>query len=167
MRGKRAGYRNEGIDRILKRRKRKGMKKTGIINKKLCEQLAGLGHTDCFLVCDAGFPVPRDAICIDLAIRFGEPGLTDCVDAILSEVIVEEVAIAEESLENNRILPDYVEKRFRNQRINTLPQKELAECGKNAKFIVRSGDVEPYSNILLTAASGVEKYRRGLVIEPD
>lgn len=34
--------------------------KRGVINQQLSNALAGLGHGDYFLLCDAGFPIPKD-----------------------------------------------------------------------------------------------------------
>ncbi len=143
------------------------MKKGGIINRQLCAQIAGLGHTDRFLVCDAGFPIPKDAQCVDLAVTFGSPTLAECVEALLCEVVVEEVIIAREMVENNKKGADYIRRRFQNQKISTLAQEELAKLGGEAKFIVRSGEVEPYSNVLFTAASGVYEYRKDYLLEAE
>lgn len=47
------------------------MKKRGVINQQLSNALAGLGHGDYFLLCDAGFPIPKEAERVDLALTFG------------------------------------------------------------------------------------------------
>ena len=41
------------------------MKKRGVINQQLSNALAGLGHGDYFLLCDAGFPIPKDVERVD------------------------------------------------------------------------------------------------------
>ena len=45
------------------------MKKNGILNAELAHAVASMGHTEIMMVVDAGFPIPRDAWRIDLAIE--------------------------------------------------------------------------------------------------
>ena len=49
------------------------MKKNGIINPELIRALTDLGHFDSFVICDMGFPIPPDAVRIDLTFVPGEP----------------------------------------------------------------------------------------------
>ena len=49
------------------------MKKKGIINPDLAYALADLGHMDSFVICDMGFPIPKDAKRIDLSVVAGMP----------------------------------------------------------------------------------------------
>jgi len=45
------------------------MKKSGLLNPQLCAAVARLGHTQTFVVADAGLPIPHEVPVIDLALR--------------------------------------------------------------------------------------------------
>ncbi|HAI87081.1 MAG TPA: hypothetical protein DCL63_08875 [Firmicutes bacterium] len=44
------------------------MKKCGILNRDLSEIVAGMGHIDMLVVCDAGFSIPSNARRVDPAL---------------------------------------------------------------------------------------------------
>jgi len=143
------------------------MKKGGVINQTLSCELAGLGHGDSFLICDAGFPIPREVTRVDLALAFNIPSLKQCLEAVLSEIVVQKVTIASEMGTYNQGGKDYLKGLFKNQEFVCVPQEELVKLAKNVKFIVRTGELAPYSNVILEAASGVEKYKKDFVIDID
>lgn len=143
------------------------MKKGGVINAELSRQLAGLGHGDSFMICDAGFPIPAGAARVDLALSFHVPSLKQCLEAVLREVVVQRACIAEEMAGLNPEGDACLASLFRRQRFERLPQSELVLLSKEVKFILRSGELAPYSNVILEAASGVEQFKAGLVIDPD
>lgn len=140
------------------------MKKGGVINQPLSAGLAGLGHGDYFLICDAGFPIPKDVERIDLALAFNIPSLRQCLCAVIEEIVVQKVTIACEMDDVNKKGADYLRGLFRNQEFSVVPQAELTRLAKGAKFIVRTGELAPYSNLLLGAASGVEEYKQDLML---
>lgn len=140
------------------------MKKDGIINQELMSELTGLGHTESFLICDAGFPIPRETKKIDLSLIKGVPTVIEVIKALSSEVLFEEVYIAEECFSENEPLAEWLFKVFINQRKEAIKFTDFAEKAKKCKFIIRTGDISPYSNVLLTAASGVLKYNEELDI---
>ena len=141
------------------------MKRGGVINQPLSNALAGLGHGDTFLLCDAGFPIPADVERIDLALSFGIPDMKQCLKAITDEIVVQKVVIAKEMEGLNQEGHDYVTEVFENQEVLEIPQSELVELAKKAKFIVRSGEIACYSNILLEAASGVWQFKKDLIVD--
>lgn len=141
------------------------MKRRGVINQPLSEALAGLGHGDTFLVCDAGFPVPRDAKRIDLALTFQVPTMKQCLKAILDEIVVQKAVIAEEMKGLNETGYSFVKETFQKQEFLEVPQKDLVSLAEKAKFIVRTGEMGCYSSILLEAASGVEQFKKDLIID--
>jgi len=61
----------------------------------------------------------------------------------------------------------FVKKAFKNQDFQEIPQTELVKLAQNAKFIVRSGELRCYSNILLEAASGVDTFKKDFIIDPE
>ena len=74
------------------------MKKSGLLNPQLCAAVARLGHTQTFVIADAGLPIPHEIPVIDLALVLGTPRFQEVFDAILDEVVVEGATIAHEAL---------------------------------------------------------------------
>ncbi len=136
------------------------MKKGGILNKDLMAELTGLGHLDMFVICDAGFPVPQNAKKIDLAIVENLPSFMQTLKAVLNEVIIEELILAEETKEVSNELFNKIEEIFENQEKKLLPFNDFFEHALKAKFFIRTGDFTPYANIVLKSASGVKKYNK-------
>lgn len=124
------------------------MKRTGILNAELSAALATLGHTDLLLVVDAGFPVPRDAHRIDLAIAENLPDLRTVLGLIADEVVVEGVVRADNVPTHNPRLDDWLLDRFAGAEFSTRPHVEvLGELAREAKVVVRTGAFEPWGNI--------------------
>ena len=140
------------------------MKKKGILNRQLAGLVAGLGHTDCVMICDAGFPIPKGIEYVDLAMCEGIPSFVDCLNLLLSEAVFDEITIAQEMLEHNPETFGYILGMFKAHKRNVIPQTEFLPMAENAKFIIRTGELKPYSNIYLYSASGVEKFNRDYVI---
>lgn len=140
------------------------MKKTGILNPQLMEALTELGHTDRFIICDAGFPIPKGVQTIDLRLIAGIPSFMDCLNAVLSEVVIEEITLAKEMKDVNPDSHDRLRELFKMQKCNYVSQEELLKASRDVKFILRSAEFAPYSNIMMTSASGVEKYYRDFYI---
>lgn len=126
------------------------MKKTGILHGELSKIIGEMGHKDTILIGDAGMPIPKDVKFIDLAIKRGVPGFLDVLEAIYSELEVEEYIIAGEtedfspSIENSikNILGDNVE-------ANKVSHEELKNLSKKCKVCIRTGEFTPYANIIL------------------
>ncbi|MFF0448330.1 D-ribose pyranase [Streptomyces sp. NPDC004609] len=124
------------------------MKRTGILNAELSGALATLGHTDLLLVVDAGFPVPRDAHRIDLAIAENLPDLRTVLGLIADEVVVEGVVRADDVPTHNPLLDGWLRDRFAGAEFSTRPHAEvLGELAREAKVVVRTGAFEPWGNI--------------------
>jgi hypothetical protein len=77
------------------------MKRTGILNGQLIQQIANLGHTDTFLIGDAGMPVPAGVPIIDLVLTLGVPTFEQVLRAVCAETVVEAAVIATEADEFN------------------------------------------------------------------
>ena len=140
------------------------MKKRGILNRQLAGLVAGLGHTDCVMICDAGFPIPKGAEYVDLAMCEGIPSFVDCLNLLLSEAIFDEITIAQEMAVHNPETFAYIENLFKAHKRNVIPQTGFLPMAGGAKFIIHTGELKPYSNIYLYSASGVEKFNRDFVI---
>lgn len=145
------------------------MKRNGILNAELSGALGTLGHTDLILVVDAGFPIPRDAHRIDLAIAANLPDLRTVIGLIDDEVIVEGVIRAEEVPNNNPRLDDWLRERFDEAEFSTRSHAEmLGQLARQAKVIIRTGAFEPWGNIGLVCGVDVPEWFGGDgVIAPD
>ena len=141
------------------------MKKIGILNKELSSEIAGLGHTDSMLIADAGFPIHKDTKRIDLALVRGIPGLMQTLKAILKELVIEKVVICENVKETS---PDFLKglkQLLTNQTFQFVSWQEFVELSKNVKCAVRTAEFTAYANIIIVAASGIDKYKKGLDID--
>lgn len=128
------------------------MKKSGILNKRLNEVIASLGHLDTLVVCDAGLPIPHEGQRVDLAFVPGTPGQMEVLTALLNEIVVESVVIAVESKELNHTMYRDIINLLHEHDIHDIqyvPHTEFKERSKQSKAIVRTGEFTPYSNVML------------------
>jgi D-ribose pyranose/furanose isomerase RbsD len=129
------------------------MKCKGVIHPELMEALTSLGHTDLFMLCDAGFPIPAGAHRIDLALTPGVPSFRACLNAILQEVIVEAFSMAEEMRTYNPETFNDLIALFPRQKRTIAPQSEfLVQAQSRARFFVRSGELKPYFQYTLDSS---------------
>ena len=122
------------------------MKKSGLLHPELLAAIGELGHTDEFIVCDGGYPIPDGLPRIDLAYRPGMPPFLDVLEAIMEEVVAEGAVIAAEaSPEVAASIEELVGNAER------LPHDELKDRGYGARFAVRTGEFTPYSNVIVVS----------------
>lgn len=120
------------------------MKRSGLLNPELLAAIGELGHTDEFIVCDGGYPIPDGLPRIDLAYRPGMPPFLDVLEAIMAEVVAEGAVIAEEaSAEVAASIEKLVGPAER------MPHDDLKDRGFGARFVVRTGEFTPYSNVIV------------------
>lgn len=127
------------------------MKKRGIINAQLAGLIAGLGHKDLFMIADGGMPIPKGVEIVDLALCGGVPNFRQVMDAVLDEAQVESYTLAEEIVENNPELLDYIKEKLDGVECRMISHAELKEESKKLKFVIRTGEFTPYPNIMLQA----------------
>jgi len=131
------------------------MKRTGILNQQLSEAIAAMGHGQIMMIVDAGFPIPRDAWRVDLAIGANLPTLAQLYELIAPELIVEKVMFAKEVQDHNIPLYRSLCNWFDERDFSPVTYEEtVGELAKKAKVIVRSGALDPWGNIALV--SGVD-----------
>ena len=133
------------------------MKRHGILNAPLSGHLARLGHTQTLVIADAGLPIPAGVSCVDLAVVPGLPGMLPVLDALLDELCIEAVTLAEELPRKSPALHDTLTTRLaaiEHQTGTAMIRHELsheafkAELTK-ASVIVRTGECTPYANVIL------------------
>lgn len=132
------------------------MKKVGILNTQLSQVIAQMGHTDGLTICDAGLPIPLHQPCVDLALTAGVPDFLSTVNAVLSELFIEKIVLAEEiRLHNPQIEHALLTLIAQQQAIQQkaieiayLPHEQFKHQSNQAKAVVRTGECSPYANVI-------------------
>ena len=126
------------------------MRRGGVINPALAGALAGLGHTDLLVVCDAGLPIPRGPDApgvVDLSFRFGVPAFETVLSGLLEELEIEGATAAEEARSENPATYDLLSSRFPN--LGLVPHEEFKRIVSGARLVIRTGEATPFSNVVL------------------
>jgi D-ribose pyranase len=125
------------------------MKKTGLLNQELSRVIAGMGHRDSIVICDAGLPIPASTCRIDLALEKGLPSFLDTVRVILGELQVEEAVIASEMGQSSPQIRVKLLELLPGVCLREVSHKELKLLCLAAKAVVRTGEFTPYANVVL------------------
>ncbi|MBN8209652.1 D-ribose pyranase [Bacillus sp. NTK071] len=126
------------------------MKKRGMLNSHIAKVLADLGHTDQIVIADAGLPVPTGVPRIDLSLKPGTPSFIEVVSELLDEMVVEQVTLAEE-VETNVEVNKELKHCLSNIPTSYLTHEAFKEQTKEAKVIIRTGEMTPFANCILHA----------------
>ena len=135
------------------------MKKSVLLNSELSYVIAKLGHKDELTICDAGLPIPDETRRIDLALVPGIPSFIDTVKAVLSEMQIEGIVIAEEfskvspKLHQALINELCYQESLTNKEITItyLSHEHFKQMTANSKVVVRTGEFTPYANVIFQA----------------
>lgn len=141
------------------------MKKSGILNADLMCELTKLRHQDKLVICDAGFPIPKGATVVDVSLTAGIPTFMQTLKAVLNEIIVEDFKIFDFMKRYNEDYYDELQKIFVNQTSDEISMPQFIEEAKEAKLFIRTGELKPASNILMTSATGVRELADSLEIK--
>ena len=132
------------------------MKKTGIINADISRVLSYMGHTDRIAVGDCGLPIPEETERIDLDLRLGTPRFMEVLEAVLDDMVIEKVVLAEEIKENNPALLAEIQNLLKERELQVpvefISHAQLKEETKSCRAVIRSGENTPYANIILQSA---------------
>ena len=132
------------------------MKKAGIINADISRVLSYMGHTDRIAVGDCGLPIPEETERIDLALRLGTPRFMEVLEAVLDDMVIEKVVLAEEIKENNPALLAEIQNLLKERELQVpvefISHAQLKEETKSCRAVIRSGENTPYANIILQSA---------------
>ena len=71
------------------------MKKRGIFNAQLIEELTKMRHTDRIVICDAGFPVPEGKTLVDVSLTAELPTVEQVFRLICNEILIEGLTFSE------------------------------------------------------------------------
>lgn len=127
------------------------MKRHGILNSHISKVLTDLGHTDIIVIADAGLPIPDGVPRIDLSLKLGVPSFKDVVDAVRDDMVIEKVIVAHEIKENNKETMSYINEVFFDTEKQFVSHEILKALTKEAKVVIRTGEVTPYANCILQA----------------
>nr|WP_239552573.1 D-ribose pyranase [Oceanisphaera litoralis] len=128
-----------------------------MLNSHLSALVARVGHTDDIVLADAGLPIPAGPERIDLAVSPGLPGLQPMLAALLSELQLESVVLAEEiktvSPDLHRLLlsqlAEAADAQGRDIPVNYISHADFKRQNAGARAVVRTGECTPYANIIL------------------
>lgn len=127
------------------------MKRHGILNSHISKVLTDLGHTDFIVIADTGLPIPNHVPRIDLALTLGVPSFEEVVNAVSDDMVVEQVILANEIQKKNESTLHYMNQTFSDKEIEFIPHEQFKELTKQAKAVIRTGEVTPYANCILKA----------------
>ncbi len=133
------------------------VKRHGLLNASLNTLIAELGHTDTLVIADAGLPIPSDVPRIDLAVVPGLPGFLPILDALLDELCIEGVTLANEISTHSPTLEGDIQHRLttletRDRRpveASYVSHDAFKQSLNNAKAVIRTGECTPFANIAL------------------
>lgn len=128
------------------------MLKNGIINPRMANLFAEMGHKDTIVVSDAGLPMPQGVERIDLAWKPNEPRYLDVLKEVLKSLVVEKIILAEElKTVSPDMHKDIINLFHKDMEIEYVPHIMFKEKTKEARGIIRTGEFTPYPSIILVS----------------
>ncbi|WP_125588944.1 D-ribose pyranase [Companilactobacillus jidongensis] len=124
------------------------MKKGTVLNSQVSAVIADMGHFDTLSIGDAGMPVPAGTKKIDLAVEKGLPKFIDVLKNVLTELEVQKIFLAEEIKSQNPEQLKNIQAAI-DVPIEFIPHDEMKKRLATNKAFIRTGEVTPYSNIIL------------------
>jgi len=133
------------------------MKRTKLINSEISYVLAKLGHFDSIVICDAGLPIPPGVQRIDLAVSEGVPSFMEVIKAVVSEMEIDSVDLAEEFKEVSPklhyelvgFLNGIGEDRKKEIPVEYMMHERFKECTAKCITVIRTGEFTPYANVII------------------
>ena len=124
------------------------MKEHGILNSEISKRLSDLGHTDLIAVGDCGLPIDSDKK-IDLALKLGEPKFIDVLELLLEDFGCEHYILASEIKEKNPDQEAAIKDLLAGVTSEYISHEDFKKKLDDVKFVIRTGESTPYSNIIL------------------
>jgi D-ribose pyranase len=125
------------------------MKKSYLLNSEISYEISKMGHNDRLALGDCGLPIPEGTKRIDLAVSKNLPGLIDTLKAVLSELQIEEVILAEETAKVSPEIFKEIKALIGNTKITFVTHENLKSELTNCKAVIRTGEQTSYANIIL------------------
>lgn len=127
------------------------MKKDGIQNESILRLMGSIGHTDRFVVCDVGLPVPKGVEKIDMAVVKGIPSFMQVLKPLAEEMVFEKLILAKEILDGNPDIYEEIKSLCGNIPIEFVTHEEFKKLTADTKAIIRTGEITPYANVIIQA----------------
>ena len=135
------------------------MKKHALINAELSYLVARLGHRQEITICDAGLPIQNESKRVDLALIPGVPDFMSTVRAVLSEMQLEAVILAEEfaveSPDLHQALLGFIHDEEllidKKIRVDYLSHEVFKQRTNQSEAVIRTGEFTPFANVILQA----------------
>ena len=127
------------------------MKTAALLNAPLSHVIARLGHGDQLVIADAGLPIPAGPQRIDLAVTRGVPGFEQVLRAVLTEMKVERIIVAEELQAQGSGLWERLPGLLPGVPVETVAHAEFKRLTATAQAVARTGECTPYANVILVA----------------
>jgi D-ribose pyranase len=128
------------------------MKKIGVLNSGISRVIADMGHMDKLVIADAGLPITMETEKIDLALTEGVPGFLQTLQAVLRELQVEEVIVAEEiqtATPSSKAMFEEIKRSIGGIPVNFVTHEDFKDLLPSSRAVVRTGEFTPYANIIL------------------
>lgn len=122
------------------------MLKKGIRHGELSKVLALLGEGDAVAVCGCRQALPEGVPVIDLALTDNIPTVDQVLDVLASSLSIKEHTIAQELDESVRMRWN---DRLGEAKGSILAARQLSILSKNAKVVVRTGDMAQYGLLVI------------------
>jgi D-ribose pyranase len=135
------------------------MKKGTLLNSEISYVISKMGHTNTLTIGDCGLPVPDGVQRIDLAVTKGLPEFMPVLKAVLEELSVEKIILAEEirdkspDIHKNILEIINLTEKEENKKIDVeyVPHEEFKKTTKSSKAVIRTGEYKPFANIILVS----------------
>lgn len=127
------------------------MKKTLLLNSEIAFLIASMGHHDFIVIADSGFPVAKDVKKIDLALTKGIPGFFETVQAVQSELCIEEAIIATEMKIHSPQILEPLKTILGSTELTFVSHEEFKHISRSSLAVIRTGEFTPYANVILKA----------------
>ncbi|MBO8161833.1 MAG: D-ribose pyranase [Thermosipho sp. (in: Bacteria)] len=124
------------------------MKKSGIFNSEISKVVSRMGHKDKLAIVDLGFPIPNGVERIDLVLDYGKPTFEEVLKVVLKELEVESAIIAREASDD---FEKIIIKNIPDVEIIKTSHEELKALTKDVCAVIRTGEVIPFSNVILVS----------------
>ncbi len=127
------------------------MKKDRILNPRIISEIAAIGHTQFFVIADAGLPIPNGVPVIDISLIKGVPTFIQTLKAVSSELVIESCVLAKELGAVNTSVKEKIEKTLKGLPMKEVPHTDFKTLTEKATVIIRTGETSAFANIILVA----------------
>jgi D-ribose pyranase len=127
------------------------MKKNPLLHPEISQIIASLGEGDRLVIATADLPISTEMHRIDLALTKGIPSIEQTLIAVLTELHVREVVMAEELEGSNQEFVNSLKAILGDVPVTKVLYVALKQQTKLAKAVIRTGDLTKTGTIILSA----------------